>query len=170
MKINVGQIEKRIGDRQSFHFDVPVGMVCDNTANFWLTGNITVEGKIVNTGIELSLEGTVRGKAQQTCTRCLKEFESMVEVPFNDTYRKLEENATVDPDGEILVYHGDEINITDLIRETLFLAEPLKALCSESCRGICQKCGADRNITPCSCDTEVLDPRFAALRQLLDKK
>ena len=33
---------------------------------------------------------------------------------------------------------------------------------------LCPHCGADRNVTDCDCDKKQIDPRFAALRALLD--
>ena len=42
-------------------------------------------------------------------------------------------------------------------------------LCREDCKGLCHRCGADLNEGPCGCKPEV-DPRFAALAQLLDKE
>lgn len=41
-------------------------------------------------------------------------------------------------------------------------------LCKEDCKGLCPHCGADRNVTECDCESRQIDPRFAALRALLD--
>ena len=40
--------------------------------------------------------------------------------------------------------------------------------CREDCKGICPHCGADRNEVDCDCEKKQIDPRFAALRALLD--
>ena len=49
------------------------------------------------------------------------------------------------------------------------LAMDSKHVCSEDCKGLCATCGADLNQGPCGCKPEI-DPRFAALAQLLDKE
>ena len=44
---------------------------------------------------------------------------------------------------------------------------PMKVLCKEDCKGVCQFCGANLNEGQCSCKKPV-DPRLEALKQLLD--
>ena len=58
----------------------------------------------------------------------------------------------------------DEIIVTDFI-----LNMDQRFLCSQDCKGLCEKCGADLNNGPCSCKLNT-DPRFAVLGQLLENK
>ena len=44
-----------------------------------------------------------------------------------------------------------EIDIRTEIRDALLLAVPMKLLCSEDCKGICQYCGANLNSEKCLC-------------------
>jgi uncharacterized protein len=166
MKINVAQLRKAIGARQSFTFHSPAEKLAGGDENFWLHGRLEVNGEAVNNGRHMSVSGIISGTARLTCTRCLEGFTLGVSVPFSETYR--EKGDDTDPDA--LSFDGDEIDISEPVREALVIAEPLKALCREDCLGICAVCGANRNDTPCACDTAVLDPRFAALEKLLPKK
>jgi len=43
-----------------------------------------------------------------------------------------------------------------------------KLLCKPDCKGLCCRCGKNLNRESCTCQKE-LDPRFAALKQLLEK-
>ncbi|WP_366936345.1 DUF177 domain-containing protein, partial [Veillonella sp.] len=45
-----------------------------------------------------------------------------------------------------------------------------QVLCQDDCKGLCVHCGANLNVSPCSCESFVVDPRFAELRALLDEK
>ena len=63
-------------------------------------------------------------------------------------------------------YEGDEVNLAPLVRETLLLALPTKPLCREDCRGLCPRCGANRNGAECGCREEWRDPRLEVLRTL----
>ncbi|MDY5613643.1 MAG: DUF177 domain-containing protein, partial [Dysosmobacter sp.] len=54
-------------------------------------------------------------------------------------------------------------------RTAFILEMDTKTLCSEDCKGLCPRCGADLNLGPCSCKKEV-DPRLAALAKLLENK
>jgi len=40
-------------------------------------------------------------------------------------------------------------------------------LCSEDCKGLCPRCGADLNMTKCSCEPDVTDERLAVLKDIL---
>ena len=58
---------------------------------------------------------------------------------------------------------GDMIDLTEVVRQHLVLALPIAPRCSSDCRGLCPRCGADRNAGTCGCDTEGIDPRLQAL-------
>ena len=68
---------------------------------------------------------------------------------------------------EIVLLEGSEVDLDELVTTAFVLAMDTKNLCSEDCKGLCAKCGADLNLGPCGCRPEV-DPRLAALAQLLD--
>ncbi len=167
MKINIAQLRQAIGASQSFSFHTPVEDLAGEAGELWLTGRIEVVGEAVNTGRLLAVSGVIKGAGGLNCNRCLADFTHEVAVHFSETFREAGTAAT-DPDA--LVYQGDEIDIAEIVREALIVAEPLKALCDEECRGLCPTCGANRNETPCTCVTTSIDPRLAALEKLLPKK
>ena len=71
---------------------------------------------------------------------------------------------------DAIEFSGDEIDISDVVRETILLAQPLNNICSPDCRGLCLKCGANLNDEECGCDRHIVDPRLAALQKLLNKR
>ena len=62
----------------------------------------------------------------------------------------------------------DSADLEEIVRTVFVLNMDSKLLCKEDCKGICCRCGTDLNHGPCGCQKE-LDPRFAALKQLLEK-
>jgi Predicted metal-binding, possibly nucleic acid-binding protein len=80
------------------------------------------------------------------CDRCLAELE--LDMDLDETYYLFPENT---PDVDYF-YSGDEIELDDYVRETLVMNMPGKVLCSEDCKGLCSKCGADLNLGDCGCD------------------
>ena len=60
------------------------------------------------------------------------------------------------------------ISLDALVEEDLILDQPSKVLCSEECLGLCPQCGKDLNEGLYDCRRETVDPRLAALQQLLD--
>lgn len=72
-----------------------------------------------------------------TCARCLQE----IERAGKKTYTIYVD----DPAPEAL------IDVSSLVREELLLEYPLKTLCSEACKGICNGCGRNLNSEACVC-------------------
>jgi uncharacterized protein len=56
-----------------------------------------------------------------------------------------------------------------MIREQLHLVIPMKRLCRDDCRGLCPRCGTNRNEKTCGCSLEDQDPRLASLGKLLGR-
>jgi uncharacterized metal-binding protein YceD (DUF177 family) len=61
------------------------------------------------------------------------------------------------------------IDVNDDVRQTVFLAVPLKLLCSESCKGLCPQCGINLNMGTCACTDDPADGRWEKLRSLVRK-
>lgn len=170
MKISVAELRQMVGEHQSFHFAGPAAVLFAEGDPLWVNDPIEVEGEVVNNGRVLAVSGTIRAKATLVCNRCLADYTQDVVVPFGEDYQQASDTQTVDAEGDKAYYQGEEIDITDLVRETLLLAEPLKALCSEECKGFCAKCGANLNIADCDCPRDTIDPRLAGLQKLLNKE
>ena len=60
------------------------------------------------------------------------------------------------------------IDIDGLVRDDILLELPSKYLCSDECKGLCPKCGANLNEKACGCTAKETDPRLEALRKLTD--
>jgi uncharacterized protein len=76
------------------------------------------------------------------------------------------ERSITAPETEIGYYQGDSLALEDVLREQVLLSLPLKTLCKPDCKGLCPRCGADRNRQPCSCDMGPSDPCWEALAGL----
>jgi uncharacterized protein len=123
-------------------------------------------------GLDVYFGGRVHGAARGHCARCLEEFPvpldvevSLVLTPRNAA--DLEGGELGDGDLGLGFYEGEEIDVTALVHEQTILALPSRALCSEDCRGLCPRCGANRNTTACSCDTDADDGPLGVLRTLV---
>ena len=104
-------------------------------------------------------------KGDYECSRCL----TTTEHERNDSFEEIFSDSR-DADEDVIPFNGEEIDLTELIRDTLIINEPSQVLCQDDCKGLCVHCGANLNVSPCSCESFVVDPRFAELRALLDEK
>ena len=123
------------------------------------------EGRVFNEAGILRLEGEIRAKLLCICDRCGEEFESIKETELNAVL--VEENTGDDP--ELFVLQDDGIDLDELLSTLFVLDMETKFLCREDCKGLCPTCGKNLNLGPCGC-RKTIDPRFAVLEQLLDKK
>jgi len=98
-----------------------------------------------------------------------------VKREFDLLYRPLgadagrEETPVTGTEAEISYYEGESLLLEDVLREQVLLAVPLKATCRQDCKGLCPQCGANLNLTQCSCAEPAEDPRWSGLRDLRSK-
>ena len=128
---------------------------------------VEAKGTVRNTAGVLVMTGMITTTIHGTCDRCASDFDRKEEIPLNVvlvTELSNEENE----DEWVFPLEGDSADLEDIVRTVFVLNMDSKLLCAEDCKGLCCRCGKNLNDGPCNCQKE-LDPRFAALRQLLDK-
>lgn len=140
-----------------------------------LAGPITGRLRLHRTNQGIFATGTVTAPIHLSCTRCLKEFDSNITFPLHEEFYPTIDVVTGapvappdDPEMSFPINRRHEIDTREAIRQNLVLAMPMRALCREDCAGLCPQCGKDLNEGPCDCKTEVVDERFAPLRELLN--
>jgi uncharacterized protein len=57
-------------------------------------------------------------------------------------------------------------DVDKLVYSEVLIDVPLRVLCSEDCRGLCYKCGANLNRGECGCDRVQLDPRMSVIQDI----
>ena len=128
---------------------------------------VCAEGVVRNTAGVMMMTGTIRTCLHGVCDRCAADFTRDVEMPINVVL--VTELADEDNEDEwVFPLEGDSADLEDIIRTVFVLNMDSKLLCKEDCKGLCHRCGKNLNDGPCSCQKE-LDPRLAALKQLLEK-
>ena len=101
------------------------------------------------------------------CDRCATDFDREVEIPIDVVL--VTELADEDHEDEgIFPLEGNFADMDEIIRTVFILNMDTKFLCSDDCAGLCCGCGVNLNREKCRCKKEI-DPRFAALQQLLNQ-
>ena len=128
---------------------------------------VKAEGMVRNTAGVLVMTGEITTCIHGTCDRCANPFDRDIHFPI-DVVLVTEMANEENEDEWVFPLEGDSADLDDIVRTVFVLNLDSKLLCKEDCQGICFRCGKNLNDGPCNCQKE-LDPRFAALKQLLEK-
>lgn len=156
-----------------FDVDVDAGEIDLESENVRLAGDVSVKGTATRHIVQTDVAGTIRSEIDIDCTRCLEPVREKLEIPFTasyispENYTEEKEVEVKDYDLDIAVSEDNRIDIKELAREQILLNLPEQVLCKEDCKGLCAKCGANRNLINCNCDERETDPRWAALGNLI---
>lgn len=127
-----------------------------------------IRGSVERGGEGYLVTGTVKGTARLRCARCLEPFPFLYEEGFEVRLLSVEQAPTdeetrLEPGAlNVRFYAEPVLDLADLATEQFLLAVPMKPLCSETCRGLCPRCGTNLNRGNCSCSPET-DDRWAPL-------
>ena len=166
MLLGLAQIMDRPG--QSVPFSVNVDLRdLQYGLSYPVTEDVIAEGSVRNTAGVLVMTGSVKTCIHGTCDRCAGDFTQNVEFPIDVVLVK--ELANEENEDEwVFPLVGDAADLEEIVRTVFVLNMDSQLLCKPDCKGLCCRCGKNLNDGPCECEKEP-DPRFAALKQLLNK-
>ncbi len=171
MRINLTELFTRDGKELDVAAELEMNSFHAPDGEYELVDRTPVRLHIVNIGNRTL---TVAGKAgfalMIPCSRCLEP----VKVPFSlDLDRTLDMKLSDQQRAEALeeqpYLQGYTLDVDRLVCDELILNLPMKVLCKDDCKGICNRCGANLNKTVCDCDRSSLDPRMSVIRDIFDQ-
>ncbi|WP_420122449.1 YceD family protein [Nakamurella sp.] len=111
------------------------------------------------------VSGTAAATATGQCARCLIEVTEPVVAGIRELFAFPDSAtaATTDED-EIPLVVDDRIDLEQVVRDEVVTALPMAPLCRPDCRGLCIECGGRLDDLEPDHSHEILDPRWAALR------
>lgn len=166
MRLGLAQIMDRPGAAVPFSCSVDLSDL-QYGASHPVTEPVEASGTVRNTAGVLVMSGSIKTCLHGVCDRCAAEFSREVEYPIQAVL--VEELANEENEDEwVFPLEGESADLQDIVRTVFVLNMESKLLCKPDCKGLCCRCGKNLNDGPCSCQKEP-DPRFAALRQLLNK-
>jgi uncharacterized protein len=121
---------------------------------------------------DIRLRGNFAGKFEVPCARCVEPVETPLAADFDLIFRPVSadsdplERSITAPETEIGYYQKDSLLLEDVLREQVLLSLPVRTLCKPDCKGLCPRCGENRNALECHCEEGPSDPRWEALAGL----
>lgn len=136
----------------------------DFGGGFPLKSPVKITGSIFNRAGVVTLCLNMEYEFTAPCDRCGVETSEICKVD-------LEKLLAVSIEGEasdtIITVPDMKLDVDELVFSEVYLSLPSKHLCSDSCRGICPKCGKNLNEGDCGCVFKEVDPRLSKLAELL---
>ncbi len=143
----------------SINITDPVRVADDLVAN-------AVEGTLrlsrAKEGILLQADLTVT--VDRECARCLDHFSHAIPVQVEELYA----HPHPIPESEFFVGQDAKLDLASLIRAEVLIGLSHRAYCRDDCQGLCVHCGTNLNNNTCTCADDLIDPRMAKLKELLD--
>lgn len=166
MKINIRQLKEGMHDFEFTAYQDELDLEAHRFANA-----VNIHSVVDKRRNNIFVNTSVNTEAHFECHRCLTAFTQRLEDSFELLFTFEERPAyPVDMDEDEIIRLGaevQEIDLTQDVRDCMLLAIPIKVVCSQDCRGLCSRCGANLNHEACTCSDTRIDPRWEALRALL---
>jgi uncharacterized protein len=169
MFIDLSEIKK---SPFAFEFSIASAEIDLESDTARLNNTVEIRGELTKRIAQVDLEGEIVADLEMDCTRCLQPKVDKLNIPYSVTYITPElyteekEAELSEEDLQVSIFDGSQIDVKELVREQILLGLPEQNFCREDCKGLCQQCGADRNLIDCKCDEKEIDPRWAALKNL----
>lgn len=172
LQFNVAQLLKEAtGATRSY--DINIKAVGELDEDVTIVSPVVGDVKFLRTGSDVLVVGSLKTTIQKACGRCLTTFVAPVSIALEEEFYPTIDIATGNllpplPDADEA--NGiDEQHILDLwevVRQGFLLENDSILYCQPDCKGLCPQCGKDRNTEPCTCEDDVVDPRWASLQAL----
>ena len=108
----------------------------------------------------LKLIGKLRVNYSTLCFRCLKEVSGCLDIAVNENFVTADKAEDI----EAYTYEGKFIEIDKMLVDNIILNIPMKQVCSQECKGLCQRCGSNLNEKSCDCKDDDINPNMEALK------
>ena len=155
----------------------------------WRVAGILPEGNLAELGAECKImvpgvvniiitkekelwrvQGELEIAIELSCSRCLKQYSSSLMTNVNRFFAIGKDPALSfgqsEMSSEVVFLEDGEFSVLRFAEEEFILILPMIPICDEGCSGLCQSCGADKNLAPCNCLKEEKPNPFAILGKL----
>jgi DUF177 domain-containing protein len=164
MKISVDRLFHP--DVEALELEQPLRLSGDLAQRY--PDGVQISARITPIAHGVHMHGTLKGTERETCVRCLEPYSRPTEIDVEETFSE-DVGREQDFYADVAPLVDRTIDLSDLVSQLLEVDEPLAAICSDSCLGICPQCGANRNVVKCSCESHMVDARLAGLARLRDE-
>ncbi len=137
IQINVSQLLKEpVGSERKYRISDYVSIMENGSSN-----NVNGSLKLTRTNRSILAKAALDTKLELTCVRCLDIFSCPVEVDFEEEYFPVDNiyddfSPEYNESGTFTIDDDQILDLTEAIRQYMFMSLPMKPLCSQDCIGL----------------------------------
>ncbi len=167
MKVDISDITRVNGASLALSFleDKIVGMQLMD--GYKISKPISFNGNLTNMNGILELDGRLETGYKVRCFRCLGEIERQLAI---EVFESIVNGKSEIDELDAYTYTGNFLELDKIIEDNIILNFPMRQVCTQDCKGLCQKCGANLNEGPCSCNEDSVNLQMESLKDFFDKK
>ena len=168
LQFNVAQLLKQAtGASRSYEIDIPFPELDEHLV---LLAPLRGHVHFLRTNTGVLAGGTFSTTVELTCVRCLSEFQLPTEFELEEEFTPTIDIVTgirvplpPDQDAATLIDEHHILDLTEVVRQDIWLSLPTSPVCRPDCKGLCPYCGRNRNLEECTCHAEEIDARWISL-------
>lgn len=162
MYIDIKELNGYKNSNRAINVNIESGDIFVGNSEVKVIDQINFSGNIRKLENIIYLNGQVTGELSLLCSRCLERFQYLLNIEIDEKFTQVPSEE----DEYITFLDRDKINLIELLESNIFMSLPIKKLCNEDCKGLCQQCGCNLNKKTCNCGSGNVDPRLAKLKEL----
>ena len=165
MKINIEPIRKKEAVNViEFDYEIEESVRGEYLAllNAEQINFIRINGSVSQKNGFPAIDYEINAAFEAGCARCNKHAPQTVQAA-GGKYLADTADEKGDNDEYYTLENPGMIDLREFMTEFLALEVPLRYLCAEDCKGLCQICGLDLNTGECGCDKKQTNPAFKVL-------
>ena len=158
LRVNAAELLRRPGNQKSVELVAAlVDLEVVDPARFSNDAQVAVRLHLEALNDGIVIDGELSVPWHGVCRRCLMETGGTHVSEVHKLYQRI----VTDPEAFEIV--GDQLDLSDVVREVVLLDVSSTPLCRPDCAGLCLTCGANLNDGPCGCAVVPADSRWSAL-------
>lgn len=172
LQFNIAQLLKEYAGAARSYV-VENAAVPDLDEDIVLLAPIAGQIRLARAGNDILASVALSTEVEMPCSRCLAPVPAPVTIDFEETFyptRDIVSGAKLelapDADPATLISETNILDLTEVVRQELYLSQPTHVLCREDCQGLCPQCGQNKNESTCTCQDNPIDARWADLLAL----
>ena len=163
MKVNISDIIRVNGASIELNFEEEP-IESEPVEGCLIDGKLSFSGTLTNNNGILQLDGCLKAAYSSECYRCLSKVSKVLELNINENFV----SSTDAEQTDMYPFEGKVLDISKVLNDNIILSFPMKQLCSNDCKGLCKKCGANLNEVQCGCGKEEINPCMEDLNKYFD--